>query len=48
MSWNSAAAAAYGVRAIPTNWLIDGKGIIIGQYLRGPALEEAIQQYLVK
>jgi len=48
MSWNSAAAAAYGVRAIPTNWLIDGKGIIIGQNLRGPALEEAIQQYLVK
>ncbi len=46
--WNSAAAAAYGVRGIPTNWLIDGKGIIIGQNLRGPALEQAIQQYLVQ
>jgi thiol-disulfide isomerase/thioredoxin len=48
MSWNSAAAATYGVRGIPTNWLIDGKGIIIGQNLRGPALDQAIQQYLVK
>ena len=46
--WNSAAAAAYGVRGIPTNWLIDGKGIIIGQNLRGPALDQAIEQYLVK
>lgn len=48
MGWNSAAGAAYGVRGIPTNWLIDGKGIIIGQNLRGPALEQAIDQYLVK
>lgn len=48
MGWNSAAAAMYGVRSIPTNWLIDGKGIIIGQNLRGPALEQAIEQILVK
>ncbi len=48
MSWNSAAAAIYGVRGIPTNWLIDGKGIIIGTNLRGPALDQAIEQYLVK
>lgn len=46
--WNSAAAAVYGVRGIPTNWLIDGKGIIIGQNLRGPALDQAIQQILVQ
>ncbi len=48
MGWSSAAAAIYGVRGIPTNWLIDGKGIIIGQNLRGPALEQAIDQILVK
>lgn len=47
-AWNSAAAATYGVRGIPTNWLIDGKGIIIGQNLRGPALDQAIQQILVQ
>lgn len=48
MMWNSAAGAIYGVRSIPTNWLIDGKGIIIGQNLRGPALDQALQQYIVK
>ena len=48
LGWNSAAAAMYGVRGIPTNWLIDGKGIIIGQNLRGPALEQAIDQIVVK
>ena len=47
-AWSSAAAAIYGVRSIPNNWLIDGKGIIIGQRLNGPALEQAIEQYLVK
>jgi hypothetical protein len=40
--WNSAAARAYGVMAIPTNWLIDDKGIIVGKNLRGPALEQAL------
>ncbi len=48
LGWNSVAAATYGVRGIPTNWLIDGKGIIIGQNLRGPALEQAIQQIIAK
>lgn len=48
LGWSSAAAGMYGVRGIPTNWLIDGKGIIIGQNLRGPALEQAIEQYMVK
>ena len=48
MFWNSIAAATYGVRSIPTNWLIDGKGIIIGQNLRGPDLEQTLQQYMVK
>lgn len=46
--WSSAAAKTYLVNSIPTNWLIDGKGIIIGKNLRGPALEQAIQQILVQ
>lgn len=45
--WNSKAAAIYGVRSIPTNFLIDGDGIIVGRGLRGPALENTIK-YLLK
>jgi len=44
--WNSKHAAIYGVRSIPTNFLIDGEGIIVGANLRGPALETAIEKYL--
>jgi thiol-disulfide isomerase/thioredoxin len=40
--WNSKYAGIYGVRSIPSNFLIDGDGVIIGKNLRGPALEEAI------
>lgn len=45
--WFSEAAQAYKVQGIPTNWLIDAKGIIVAQNLRGPALEEALNK-LVK
>jgi peroxiredoxin len=44
--WNSKYAAIYGVRSIPSNFLIDGEGIILGVNLRGPALEAAIEKYL--
>lgn len=44
--WNSKFAAIYGVRGIPTNFLLDGNGVIIEQNLRGPALEAAIKKYL--
>ena len=44
--WNSKYAAIYGVRSIPSNFLIDGEGVIVGIGLRGPALEAAIQKYL--
>jgi thiol-disulfide isomerase/thioredoxin len=44
--WSSKHAAIYGVRSIPTNFLIDGNGVIIGTALRGPALEAAIEKYL--
>lgn len=46
--WNSAAARTYGVQGIPTNWLIDGNGIIVGSNLRGEALEKALEGQLKK
>jgi thiol-disulfide isomerase/thioredoxin len=44
--WNSGAARLYGVTAIPTNWLIDGDGIILAKALRGEALEQELQKLL--
>ncbi len=44
--WYSDAAKMYNVQSIPTNWLIDGHGIIIGRDLRGEALDQAIQNQL--
>lgn len=46
--WNSAAARAYGVRSIPANYLIDGKGIILAKNLRGPNLAAEIEKYVKK
>ena len=40
--WYSEAAQLYGVSGIPTNWLIDGNGIIVGKNLRGEALEQEL------
>lgn len=45
--WNSKFAGIYGVRSIPSSFLIDGDGIIVGRDLRGPALEQALTE-LVK
>ena len=42
--WGSEASKAYNVYAIPTNFLIDGEGIIIAKNLRGAALEGALQR----
>ncbi len=36
--WNSAAVKLYGVESIPTNFLLDPKGVIIAHGLRGEAL----------
>ncbi len=44
--WNSKHAAIYGVRSIPSNFLIDSNGIILERNLRGPALEAALEKYL--
>jgi thiol-disulfide isomerase/thioredoxin len=41
--WYSDAARLYGVQAIPTNWLINEKGVIVAKNLRGTALDEALE-----
>jgi thiol-disulfide isomerase/thioredoxin len=45
--WSSAAARLYGVNSIPTNFLIDPKGVIIATSLRGEALGDKLAE-LVK
>lgn len=42
--WDSAPAKLYGVRAIPSNVLIDPKGIIIARNLRGAELDQKLQE----
>ena len=44
--WNNAAVVKYGIQGIPANFLIDPNGIIIGQNLRGKALEEKLAEVL--
>ena len=46
--WKSEAAKIYKVRGIPTNYLIDGDGIIIGISLRGQRLENALKTIVLK
>lgn len=41
--WNSVGAAIYQVRAIPSSFLIDGNGVIIGRNLKGEALHDALE-----
>uniref|UniRef100_UPI0032167D8E TlpA family protein disulfide reductase n=1 Tax=uncultured Draconibacterium sp. TaxID=1573823 RepID=UPI0032167D8E len=43
--WQSKHAAVYGVRSIPSSFLIDGNGIIVAKQLRGPSLEAALKKY---
>ena len=45
--WYSDAAKLYGVQGIPTNWLIDEKGVIIDKNLRGSTLEQALEKMVV-
>ncbi|HKJ43077.1 MAG TPA: TlpA disulfide reductase family protein [Sunxiuqinia sp.] len=44
--WYSKYAAVYGVHRIPSNFLIDGDGIIIAKDLRGPNLEKKLSELL--
>lgn len=48
MFWNSVAARAYGVNAIPTNFLLDANGVIVGKSLRGADLDEALAKLTAK
>lgn len=42
--WNNAIAVAYGVKAVPANFLIDPSGTIIAQDLRGEALNAKLKE----
>ncbi|HTB32895.1 MAG TPA: thioredoxin family protein, partial [Bacteroidia bacterium] len=42
--WQSAAAGLYGVNSIPTNFLIDPKGVIVAHGLRGDALGDKLSE----
>ena len=44
--WASPAASQYGVRSIPTNFLIDRKGNIVAKNLRGGDLEAKLSELL--
>jgi len=44
--WESVPAAMYGVRGIPMNFLIDGKGIIVAKGLRGEYLDNKLKELL--
>lgn len=46
--WNNSAAVKYGVYAIPTNFLIDGNGIIVGKALRGDDLHKKLEELRIK
>jgi thiol-disulfide isomerase/thioredoxin len=46
--WQSKAAQAYGVNSIPSNYLLDPNGIIIGKNLRGIDLHYAIEKVVKK
>ncbi len=42
--WRNTAAKLYHVKAVPSNFLIDGDGIIVGKDLRGDALETKLRK----
>jgi thiol-disulfide isomerase/thioredoxin len=46
--WKAQGAAIYSVNSIPAQFLIDGEGTIIAKNLRGPALENALKNLMVK
>lgn len=44
--WNSPVVELYSIRGIPQNYLLDPEGKIVASNLRGPALEEKLQEIL--
>jgi peroxiredoxin len=45
-AWNSKVAAAYGVEAIPSTFLLDQSGKIVAVDLEGKALEDRVRALL--
>jgi thiol-disulfide isomerase/thioredoxin len=46
--WQNSAALEYKINAIPTNFLIDGNGVIIAKGLRGEQLSKALSGQVMK
>lgn len=46
--WDNEVSAAYGIQAIPQNYLIDPTGKIVGKNLRGKDLEDKLESLLGK
>lgn len=44
--WKNAVALQYGIRAIPSNYLLDPEGKILAHNLRGEALEDTLAHFL--
>jgi thiol-disulfide isomerase/thioredoxin len=44
--WSNELAVKYGIQSIPSTFLLDGDGKIIGKSLRGEALEAAVSKAL--
>lgn len=44
--WQNAAAQTYGVHSIPSSFLLDENGIIVGKSLRGIGLHQAIDKHV--
>ncbi len=44
--WEAQAAKIYSINSIPSNLLIDGKGVILAKNLRGEQLATTLQTYL--
>lgn len=44
--WDNEVAKAYGIQAIPQNYLLDKEGKIIGKDLRGDALQQFLKNTL--
>ncbi|MDI9535510.1 MAG: TlpA disulfide reductase family protein [Bacteroidota bacterium] len=45
--WQSPVVGKYGVKGIPSNFLIDKDGIIVAKNLRGSILEETLEKYVI-
>ncbi len=46
--WKNEAAIAYGIKAVPQNFLVDPRGVIIARNLRGEELDRKLDEILGK